>query len=488
MSVGIVWFRQDLRLSDNPALTQACKECDRIVCLFIDDPAQQTVSQLGQASRVWLHHSLDSLRQSLKAAGNDLLYFQGASEPILSAVAKHCDATRIYWNRCYDPVTIKRDKKIKSSLSDYEPRTFNGLLLFEPWENLKNDGTPYRVFTPFWNAAARLLGEPDCTKLKVMPAPRKIPALSAKRVTALADSKLALKDLSLLPSINWHHSMMTHWQVGEAAAKRRANVFFAGAVRQYADGRNLPAENGTSRLSAHLHFGEISPRMALKLLLNGRQIAHLDTDETVFAKEIIWREFAYCLIYHFPDTLNKPLDKRFSRFPWARADKTRKAALSRWQRGQTGVPIVDAGMRELYATGWMHNRVRMVVASYLIKNLLIPWQQGEQWFRDTLVDADIASNAMGWQWTAGCGADAAPFFRVFNPVLQGEKFDKAGEYVKRWVPELDAVPPKFVHKPWELPQDQRATLNYPEPLVDLKQTRVQALEAFAQIKGTKQAV
>jgi len=253
------------------------------------------------------------------------------------------------------------------------------------------------------------------------------------------------------------------------------------AARQYDLQRDYPGVIGTSRLSPHLHFGEISPRQIVhRVFAKRRSITALNPGEETFVKEVVWREFAHSLIHHFPHTVDQPLDKRFDAFPWA---SNYAADLSAWQSGQTGVPIIDAGMRELYATGWMHNRIRMVVASFLIKNLLVPWQHGERWFRDTLVDADVASNAMGWQWAAGSGADAAPFFRVFNPVLQGEKFDQEGAYVRRWVPELQSVPQKFVHKPWELPPIERAALDYPEPLVDLKLSRQKALDAFAEMKN-----
>lgn len=479
MTIGIVWFRQDLRLSDNPALVQASKECTSLVCVFVADPLDQSVSQLGEASQVWLHHSLQSLDESLREKGNQLFFFKGESLGVLQQLLQDTGATRIYWNRCYDPATIARDKDIKLALKEYEPATFNGLLVFEPWENLKGDGTPYRVYTPFWRAAAKLIDEQP-EMIDVLNAPRKTPAPNKKVAKAITGS-VTLDRLALLPDKPWHSAMMSHWNVGEKSARNRLSTFLKSRVNDYNEGRNLPAESGTSRLSPHLHFGEISPRTAMKAILDGRQAKELAGGEETFAKEIFWREFAYCLIYHFPHTISEPMDSRFSEFKWA---KNTDAHLHRWQRGNTGVPIVDAGMRELYATGWMHNRVRMIVASYLIKNLLIPWQSGENWFRDTLVDADLASNAMGWQWTAGSGADAAPFFRVFNPVLQGEKFDKEGDYVKRWVPELAEVAKKFVHKPWELPDDERATVDYPEPLVDLKETRQRALAAFDKIKGT----
>ncbi len=480
MNIGVVWFRQDLRLEDNPALAQACKQCDSVLCVFIDDPLDQTVSQLGEASRVWLHHSLKALDDSLKKKGNALVCLQGESLAVLQMLISDTGASRIFWNRCYDPVTIERDKQIKTALKECEPSTSNGMLIFEPWENLKGDGTPYRVYTPFWRAAAKQLDERQ-NLLAPVPTPRTIPAVDTAISGALSGAK-PLDALGYLPDKAWPAQMMSHWQVGEAAAKKKLVVFLKGAVTDYDEGRNLPGQTGTSQLSPHLHFGEISPRNVIAKLANGRALAELEGGEETFAKEIVWREFAYCLIFHYPHTIDSPLDKRFERFEWA---EDTGEHLRRWQQGLTGVPIVDAGMRELYATGWMHNRVRMIVASYLIKNLLVPWQSGEVWFRDTLVDADLASNAMGWQWTAGSGADAAPFFRVFNPVLQGEKFDKQGDYVRRWVPELSTVTNKYVHKPWELSGAEKQALDYPEPLVDLKETRVRALDAFAKLKGTK---
>lgn len=484
MSTGIIWFRQDLRLADNPALNAACKQCDQVLAVFIDDPAEQTVSQLGAASRTWLHDSLTSLQQSLREKGTDLYFAQGDSLSVLSKLLEATNADLIFWNRCYDPVTIARDTQIKLALSDYQPRTFNASLVHEPWENLKGDGTPYRVFTPYWRAAAKQLdASPD--QLKFASTPRNIPAPNKTLIKRLAAGGIAgclpLNALELLSKLSWGTSMMSHWQVGESAARNRLDKFRKATVHEYNTGRNLPSVPGTSRLSPHLHFGEISPRQVLHRLLNGRALTELGEGEETFAKEIVWREFAHSLIYHFPHTLDQPLDERFKRFKWAKNTETQLIA---WQQGRTGVPIVDAGMRELYATGWMHNRVRMIVSSYLIKNLLITWQSGENWFRDTLVDADVASNAMGWQWSAGSGADAAPFFRVFNPVLQGEKFDKNGNYVRRWVPELQEMPVKYIHKPWELDKTLRQTYDYPEPLVDLKLTRQRALDAFSALKGT----
>ena len=480
MSTAILWLRQDLRLTDNPALNACCKLADKIWIVFIDDPARTTALAPGSASRVWLHHSLQSLEQSLAQRGQTLSCFKGDSEEILSSLVGASGAKIVCWNRCYDPVSRACDTKIKLALSELtEVKSFNGSLFVEPWEACKDDGSPYRVFTPFYRrVATRFPVSPP------QPAPRKLPQAPASKELACAAElapTVTIDELGLLPEKEWHLPMMEHWSVGEPAANRQLDLFLAQSVADYADGRNLPATAGTSRLSPHLHFGEIGPRQILhQLLLNSGGQPQPKSGVEIYCKEIIWREFAYQLLYHFPEMIDAPLDKRFTRFPWPPVDDN---TLYRWQRGRTGVPIIDAGMRELWHTGWMHNRVRMIVASYLIKNLLIPWQCGENWFRDTLVDADLASNAMGWQWCAGSGADAAPYFRVFNPVLQGEKFDKNGSYVRQWVPELMDIDNKFLHKPWELPADARAALDYPEPMVDLKMSRQRALAAFESIKA-----
>lgn len=472
---AIVWFRQDLRLADNPALHAACEACERVVPVFIDDPRESTAARIGSASRVWLHHSLASLDAALESLGSRLICRQGDPLEVLEALAAECGATRVFWNRCQDPVTIARDTNIKESLAALEPKTFNALLVFEPWSVLKKDGTPYRVYTPYWRAAAAAFDE-DRDRHEPLPAPDSVPGDDASLQLAGAGD---IEGLALLPAKSWPESMMSHWSVGEVAASRQLDNFLEAGVQSYSEGRDLPGKAGTSRMSPHLHHGEISPRQILARLSKGRALSSLGDDETVYAKEVFWREFGYSLLYHFPDMPSKPLDRRFSAFAW----KRNKRALQAWQEGRTGVPIVDAGMRELYATGWMHNRVRMIAASYLVKNLLLHWREGEAWFRDCLVDADVASNSMGWQWVAGCGADAAPFFRVFNPVLQGERFDGEGDYVRSWVPELSEVDKRKIHQPWSLPAAERDALDYPEPLVDLKASRQQALDAFAEIRG-----
>lgn len=481
MNTTVVWFRQDLRLADNPALTAAAASGNRVIPLWIDEPIDRGASQIGAAARVWLHHSLTALSHSLAERGVPMLVARGDAEQVLSDVMSATGATSLMWNRRYDPGSIAVDKAIKARFSEVSPTTFNGALLHEPWTVLKDNGDPYRVYTPYWRRVAARLQADGIDKPP--PAPEYLPPWSFDEVFDQGQAvgvSTRIADLGLLPDKPWADAMMCDWHVGEVAAMARLQQFLSrGAASAYTDTRDLPGEDGTSMLSPALHHGELSPRQILWAVLKGRSMDALDDGETTFAKEVVWREFAHAMLYHFPDTLERPLDRRFERFVWA---SDAEEHLSAWRRGNTGVPIVDAGMRQLYATGWMHNRVRMIVASYLVKNLLIPWQEGEAWFRHTLVDADAASNTFGWQWAAGCGADAAPYFRVFNPVLQGEKFDRDGDYVLRWVPELASVPRKWRHKPWECPREHCPDLDYPEPLVDLKFSRQRALDAFAALK------
>ncbi len=462
MTTALVWLRQDLRLADNPALYQACRTCEHVIPVFIDDPLPTSISQLGAASRVWLRHSLQALDTHLQTLGNRLTLRQGAALPVLQQLIASTGATHVYWNRVYDPASLARDKHIKETLKQTcEVHSFNASLLNEPWEVLKADGTPYKVFTPFWKAMLK-------HGIQHLPLPM------PERMIAPANlpDSLPVDALGLLPTIRWDTEMMAHWQVGEAAALQKLLAFLPQGA-DYKEARNLPAQTGTARLSPHLHFGEISPRQAVYHTEHYLQ-THPEADSGLrhFLQEIGWREFSYHLLYHFPHTQERALNARFDAFPWA---EDYDAVLSRWQQGQTGFPIIDAGMRELWQTGWMHNRVRMIVASLLTKNLLVPWQVGEQWFRDTLVDADLASNVFGWQWTAGCGADAAPYFRIFNPILQSQKFDPQGEYIRRWVPELAQRDNKLIHLPRELGDGLR---NYPLPVVDLKTSRVRALALF----------
>ena len=477
---AIVWFRQDLRLADQPALTEACQRAQQLLPLYIEEDAPDGILGRGSASRWWLHHSLADLKHRLAEVGLPLIIRRGDPLKVLTELAVELSAGLVVWNRRYTPGGIARDADIKAALKQagVEVRTFNSALLFEPWEVVRREGEPYRVFTPFWNAV-RARGIPSAP----LPVPTCFPSAPP------ATQTLALEALELLPKIPWDRGFYQHWRVGELAAHDQLEGFLAAIASDYDESRNLPYTQGTSRLSPHLHFGEVSPRQLFHAV-------HLKTDAfgrgpACFLKELGWREFAYHLLYHFPNTSAHPLDGRFNAFPWVHPDPE---VLRRWQRGLTGFPIIDAGMRELWHSGWMHNRVRMITASLLTKNLRVDWRTGADWFWDTLVDADLASNTLGWQWTAGCGADAAPFFRIFNPVLQGERFDPKGTYVRQWVPEIRGLPDRFIHSPWMASATDldawgvRLGVDYPLPLVDLKESRSLALAAFAEIKGARPMV
>lgn len=483
MSTAILWFRRDLRLADNPALQALLQDGLIPVPVYIQDEPDPDWP-LGGASAWWLQHSLLALKKSLQRLGSDLLIHEGNSETYLLKLIQQSGADAVYWNRCYEPAFVKRDEALKRRLRQEGIGAFSHSagLLREPWEHLKKDNTPYRVFTPFWKLLYKV--GPSRT-LEVTP--DSLPAL-AKSSRRMCQS---IESLGLLPRIRWDRDFYTCWRPGEEGAWQCLQNFLDQRLNDYPADRNVPEKIGTSKLSAHLHFGEISPVQLWNHLL---QHAASDTSPgtltavEAWLRELGWREFSHHLLYHYPHTTLQPLDTRFEHFPWRMeyAD-----TLSRWQSGQTGIPIVDAGMRELWTTGYMHNRVRMIVASFLTKNLCIPWQEGARWFWDTLVDADLANNTLGWQWTAGSGADAAPYFRIFNPVLQGEKFDRAGVYVRRWVPELAALETAYIHKPWvadpEILADAgiRPGLDYPEPLVDLRASREQALAAWDRIKRVR---
>lgn len=476
MTHALIWLRRDLRLADNPALQAALDHGLQPVPLYLHDTSLEAG---GAASRWWLHYSLESLRHDLRARGSDLLILAGDSHRLLRELAYACDASHVFWNRRYEPVETAHDTTLKTALGDdgLVVESFAGNLLREPWSLAKRDGTPYRVFTPFYRElqASTPVDMP-------LPAPDALPPLPVTLPASLTPA-----DLDLLPEIPWDTNFPSHWQPGETGAWRRLEAFTRDAMADYPDNRDRPDLPDTSRLSPHLHFGEISPRQLRQFIEEDSR--HRDEPGLVAAAEawlrqLAWREFGHHLLWHFPDTAKHPLDRRFENFPW-REDP---AGLHAWQTGQTGIPLVDAGMRELWATGWMHNRVRMVVASLLTKNLLLPWQAGAAWFMDTLVDADLANNTLGWQWTAGCGADAAPFFRVFNPVRQGERFDPEGSYVRRWVPELAALPVKWIHQPWAAPADLLHDAgvilgeHYPAPIVDLSDSRKVALSAWDRVR------
>jgi len=467
MTTALLWFRRDLRLADNPALQQALRVADRIVPVYIHAPDEDAPWAPGGASRWWLHHSLAALATELAARGSPLVIRSGDSLPELRRLARETGATAVYWNRLYEPAAIARDRRIKEALraDGLDAGSSNAALLLEPWQMKTGGGGPYRVFTPFWKAAQeRLPGG------LLEPVPDRIPG------PATAPASLPLDALELLPRIPWDAGFAAHWQPGEPGARTRLDRFCDDAVEHYSQDRDRPALDATSGLSPHLHFGDIGPRQVL--LRIRREIAMQPgqgwlANAEHFLRELGWREFAHHLLFHYPQTPLEPLVDKYRAFPWRRpADYA--ADLRAWQQGRTGVPIVDAGMRQLRASGIMHNRVRMIVASFLTKNLLIPWQEGARWFWDTLVDADLPNNTLGWQWTAGCGADAAPWFRVFNPVLQSQKFDPDGEYLRRWLPELAGLPRDRLHVPGaHLPA-----------IVDLARSRQRALDAYVRIKGT----
>ena len=475
---AIVWFRRDLRLTDNPALSAACERARHVVALYVHAPEEDGDWAPGGASRWWLHHSLAALGSALRARGGGLCLRRGESLGTLLAVAREAGATQVYWNRLYDPAAVARDTGIKAALREagLECESFNAALLHEPWEVRTGQGEPYRVFTPFWRScAARLDALP-----RPLPPPVAIPSPTP------APASLPLDALELRPRIRWDAGLHEAWTPGEAGALARIEAFAEDALARYGEGRNRPDLPETSRLSPHLHFGEIGPRQCLaaaRVAVAGRPAAQASADS--FVRELGWREFAHHLLHHFPGTPTTPLNPQFEAFPW----EPNYAWLEAWQRGLTGYPIVDAGMRELWTTGWMHNRVRMIAASLLTKNLRQPWLAGARWFWDTLVDADLASNTLGWQWTAGCGADAAPYFRIFNPMLQTERFDPGRAYLRRWLPELRRLPDPWIHRPWEAPQAVLTEAgvelgrDYPRPVVDFRGSREAALRAYATIKG-----
>ncbi|MBS0287902.1 MAG: deoxyribodipyrimidine photo-lyase [Proteobacteria bacterium] len=468
----IVWFRQDLRIHDNPAFFYAAKTKAPLLLVYILDTKTKQW-QPGAASRWWLHHSLDALSKELSQKYQaKLILTMGNPAQIIPSLVKEHQATAVYWNRCYEPQAILRDQEIKQDLMNkkIEVHSFNGALLKEPWEVLNKSKQPFKVFTPFWKALQQHIMR------EILPAPAQFISVKAQ--------SLNLEAYHLLPTLPWDNGLKENWVPGEVAAKNHLKQFLTKHVKDYKVLRDYPKLRATSRLSPHLHFGEISPIQIWHAAMAFKdKNASLQTDIMHFLSEIAWREFSNYLLYYFPELPDKAYQTAFNHFPW----EINKKYLSAWQKGLTGYPIVDAGMRELWHTGWMHNRVRMIVASFLIKHLLQPWQSGEAWFWDTLVDADLANNAASWQWVAGSGADAAPYFRIFNPIIQGEKFDKDGEYVKQWVPELKQLEAKFVHKPWEAPDNVlkqagiRLGQDYPLPIVNHESARKKALAAYKKL-------
>jgi deoxyribodipyrimidine photo-lyase len=477
-AASLVWFRLDLRLADHPALSEALQTGLPVIPIYIHCPEEQGDWAPGRASDWWLHQSLRALTERLTAIGSRLVIRRGPTLPTLLTLAKDSGARAVYWNRCYASLTGARDRQIQDALhaAGLKVKTFNSSLLFEPTTVTNQSGQPFKVFTPFWRRCLTM-GDPT----KPLSAPPSVPA-----PTRWPQSD-PLLSLELQPQPDWAGGIRAAWRPGEAGAERQLSRFCEEAFCDYAQHRDRPDLEGTSRLSPHLHFGEVSPRQVwhrLKAFAEARNLATAEWRQSQFLAEVGWREFAHQLLYHFPQTPTQPLRPEFAAFPW----RHNKDWLQAWQRGQTGYPIVDAGMRELWSTGWMHNRVRMITASFLVKDLLIDWREGARWFWDTLVDADLANNTQGWQWTAGCGADAAPYFRIFNPVIQGQKFDPDGLYVRRWIPELGQLPTKWIHHPWGAPLSVRAAAgvvldkNYPAPIVSHAIAREVALEAMNRVK------
>ncbi|MGL4488603.1 MAG: cryptochrome/photolyase family protein [Rhizobiaceae bacterium] len=471
----VVWFRNDLRLSDNLAINAAQQSGKPVIFLYVNETGSQ-LRHRGAAQGWWLHQSLTSLTVGLDALGARLILRQGESQTEVRRIMQECGASTIYWNRRYDPEAIEADSALKSQLRDngFKVETFDGQLLHEPTRIKTGAGNPFKVYTPFWRA------------FMAGPEPRD-PIAAPTKLTS-AQNRLAsdrLEDWNLVPTKpNWAIGMADEWQPGEEGASQRLETFVAGAIHGYGEDRNIPDGITTSKLSPHLALGEISPFQVWHAANQSKTAPPRDLE--VFRKELVWREFAYHLLFHFPKLNSANFNASFDAFAWAQPNA---GHLKAWQKGETGYPIVDAGMRELWQTGWMHNRVRMITASFLIKHLLIDWRVGETWFWDTLVDACPANNPASWQWVAGSGADAAPYYRIFNPIIQGEKFDADGAYVRKYVPELKHMPAQFIHKPWEAPllvlKTAGVTLgkNYPNPIVDHAAARDRALDAYKSLKG-----
>lgn len=469
MKRGLLWFRQDLRLSDNPALF-AASHCEELLAVYIKDTADP--HPIGEAQQWWLHHSLQALKKDLQAHGIRLHCLQGDAKQRIPQLVEQYAIDTVFWNRRYTPGHQALDRAIKSQIqaSARVVHSFNGSLLIEPWTVLNKQGEAFKVFTPFWRACVA----------RIVPSESKTVQAWPKSLSIPTDR---IEDWALLPhKPNWAAGFHPRWQPGEAAGLDKVARFLEQKISLYKQHRDRPSASAISELSPHLHFGELSVQRLYQCAQE--KLACMPEAETgirCYLSELGWREFSYYLLHHFPALETDNFRAAFDRFPW-QYDANH---LHAWQRGKTGFPIVDAGMRELWQTGFMHNRVRMIVASFLCKHCLIDWREGARWFWDTLLDADLASNSASWQWVAGCGADAAPYFRIFNPVLQGEKFDADGRYVTRYIPELSHIEPRFIHKPWEAPADQQAKLyqSYVPPILDHAWARKRALEAYEAIKS-----
>ncbi|QSX77576.1 cryptochrome/photolyase family protein [Agrilutibacter solisilvae] len=472
MSTAILWFRNDLRLADNPALQALLRGDFTALPVYVHAPGEEGAWAPGAASDAWRRRSLQALDAQLRALGSRLHVFTGPTLDTLARVAQASGAQAVFWNRRYEPAIEARDAVVKRALRSQGLRaeSHDAALLFEPWQVQTRQGDPYRVFTPFWRTALSQWRLPPESE-----APRRLPAPAP--TSALDEVEL---DLILpSPAPRWDAGFWSHWTPGEGGAREAMTEFATQRTADYALARDRPAVQGTSRLSPHLHFGEISPWRIVRALESSPA-----AEREAFVRELGWREFAHHVLHHFPHTPEANFNPRFDDFPWAEVPP---AHLDAWRHGHTGVPLVDAGMRELWHTGWMHNRVRMVVASFLVKNLRGHWRHGARWFWDTLVDADLANNTLGWQWAAGTGVDASPYVRVFNPTLQAQRFDPQGEYIARWLPGFERLPAALRHEPWRDPAAVAAVApDYPrQPVVDLARSRQDALEAFARSRALR---
>ena len=461
---ALYWFRQDLRLTDNPALTHALQQHARVVCVYLQAPFSETDPP---ASLWWQQHAILDLAAQLQGR---LIYRTGDIQANLQTLIAEYAIQAVYWNRAYDPASIARDTTIKTMLRDcgVQVQSLPGNNLYEPWQVVKQDGTPYRVFTPLYKAclAQGIPAEPGSA----------ISAADLDRILPVTFDEQRVREY--LPTANWANAFGKLWQPTRAAGVARLSDFIEHDMPDYHIGRDIPASDQVSRLAPYLAIGQLSAREIVAAALP-------HPESTAFVRQLIWREFAQYVLYHWSHTLDQPMDARYTAFPW----QTDQSALQAWQRGQTGIPFVDAGMRQLWHTGYLHNRLRMVVASFLCKHLLIDWRAGAAWFMYTLLDAELANNTLGWQWVAGSGVDAAPYFRIFNPVTQGQRFDPQGDYIRQWVPELARLPNKWLHQPWAAPaqllQQHGLHLNqdYPSPIVDLSTGRQAALAAWESIKN-----
>ncbi len=483
MSTSLVLFRRDLRMADNPALIQAVQAGNPLICLYIWDPEMSAIEKPGQASQWWLHHSLHNLKQDIQKAGNRLITHSGPYLETAKTFIRQHHVTKIFWNQTWDPSSLTEEQQLHRWSLDQglQVHPSNGNYLLDPREFSNTSGKPYTVFTPFWNRLQKTVRQ-----RKPLRAPRRLPG--SPNLPNVKEENVLPFFIKSLPKKR-QEGYAQYWKPGEAGAHHRVASFVRKKAESYQTDRDRPDLLGTSRLSPHLHYGELSPWQVWNYL---ERRAHYGTRSMKasflsYKRQIAWREFSQHLLFHFPHLTQRPLQAHYAKFPW----KSRHEWLKAWQKGETGYPLIDAGMRELWHTGWMHNRVRMVVASFLTKHLLLPWQEGAAWFWDNLMDADLGNNTFGWQWAAGCGADAAPFFRIFNPIIQGKKFDSKGTYVRRWVPELRDLPTRFIHQPWDAPQTElkKAKIalgqHYPFPLVDHQTARERALHLFQEFQRSR---